>query len=84
MAPTARQLEEALIKAATSLFEADPDNVTVNMVRNNAAESLSIEESFFTSAQWKTKSKDMIKGYVVSKPRVSHTAHSLTPSFSLT
>ncbi|KAI9901317.1 hypothetical protein N3K66_003134 [Trichothecium roseum] len=64
MAPTARQLEEALIKAATSLFEADPDNVTVNMVRNNAAGSLSIEENFFTSAQWKTKSKDMIKGYV--------------------
>ncbi|OAA45399.1 transcriptional regulator [Metarhizium rileyi] len=64
MAPSTDQLEEALISGTCQVFNAAPDATTVNKVRKLVEESLDLEEGFFTSEDWKQKSKGLIKQYV--------------------
>lgn len=66
MAPSAKKLEAALIDATCQVFKAEPDATTVNKVRRQAEENLGMEDGFFAGAQWKLKSKSLIKEYVVS------------------
>lgn len=66
MAPSTNQLEEALINGTYHVFTAEPDATTVNKVRKHVEESMGLEEGFFTSDDWKQKSKALIKQYVVS------------------
>ena len=69
MAPSAKNLEAALVEATNKVFLADPDNTTVNKVRKQAEEDLDLEEGFFANEEWKSKSKSIVKEHVVSFPR---------------
>ncbi|EFY91962.1 hypothetical protein J3458_018920 [Metarhizium acridum] len=64
MALSTNQLEEALIDGTYHVFTAEPDATTVNKVRKHVEESMGLEEGFFTSEDWKQKSKALIKQYV--------------------
>lgn len=66
MAPSAKTLEAALVDATCEVFKAKPDATSVNKVRRQAEENLGLDEGFFAGAQWKQKSKSLIKEYVVS------------------
>lgn len=66
MAPTTTELEEALIIGTHQVFTAEPDATTVNKVRKHVEESMDLEDGFFSSGDWKQKSKALIKEYVVS------------------
>lgn len=68
MAPPAKKLESALIDATCQVFEAEPDATSVNKVRKQAEENLALEDGFFAAGNWKQKSKNLIKEYVVSTP----------------
>ena len=65
MAPSKKELEEALIAATCSVFAADPETTTVNKVRKQAEGDNDLEDGFFRSEQWKGRSKELITEYVV-------------------
>lgn len=65
MASSTERLAAALLKATDEIFQAEPDATTVNKVRKQAESDLGLEEDFFLSAEWKSKSKSLIKGQVV-------------------
>lgn len=65
MAPSAKKLEAALLKATNQIFQAEPDATTVNKVRKQAESDLDLDEDFFLSGEWKSKSKSIIKTQVV-------------------
>lgn len=71
MAPKASVIEAELTKSVRELFATDRDNLTVNTVRKNVEDKLGLDDGFLRSGQWKTKSKDMITGSVVSVFRCS-------------
>lgn len=60
------KLEAALIQATCDVFKAEPDATTVNKVRKQTEENLDLEEGFLAGEEWKSKSKGLIKEYVVS------------------
>jgi len=64
MAPSKKELEEALIAATCSVFAADPETTTVNKVRKQAEGDNDLEDGFFRSEQWKGRSKELITEYV--------------------
>ncbi|KND89410.1 hypothetical protein TOPH_06070 [Tolypocladium ophioglossoides CBS 100239] len=64
MAPSTKKLEQALIDGTSEVFNAEPDGTSVNKVRRHVEEKLGLEEGFFTSGNWKQKSKALIKEYV--------------------
>jgi hypothetical protein len=65
MAPSEDEIEQALLDATYQVFQATPDETTVNKIRKQTEENLSLDDGFFSSAEWKQKSKSLIKERVV-------------------
>lgn len=65
MAPSEDEIEQALLDATYQVYQATPDETTVNKVRKQTEENLSLDDGFFSSAEWKQKSKSLIKDRVV-------------------
>ncbi|CAM1504044.1 Fc.00g016350.m01.CDS01 [Cosmosporella sp. VM-42] len=61
MAPSATKLEDALLQGTYDIYRVEPDATTVNKVRKHVEEELGLEDGFFSSGQWKSKSKTLIK-----------------------
>ncbi|CAK7199800.1 hypothetical protein SEUCBS139899_002486 [Sporothrix eucalyptigena] len=55
------KLEKALKDAAQAIFRIDRDNLTVNAVRTRAESSLGLDEGFFKSEEWKSRSKAIVQ-----------------------
>jgi len=68
MAPSTQELETKLRKAVEKAYKEDPDSLTVKKVRTRVESDLGLEEGFFTSADWKDKSKALIKEWAVGGP----------------
>lgn len=66
MAHSETTILKALRDGITELYRIDPDVLTVKYVRNHVAKQLDIDPSFFTTPEWKTKSKEIIVEAVVS------------------
>ncbi|QPG93634.1 hypothetical protein C2857_001321 [Epichloe festucae Fl1] len=64
MVPSPKELEAALIDGTYQIFTSEPDATTVNKVRKRVEEEKGLDEGFFTSEEWKQKSKTLIKEYV--------------------
>ncbi|KAF4957715.1 hypothetical protein FGADI_2954 [Fusarium gaditjirri] len=64
MAPSEDKIEEALLDATYQIYQATPDETTVNKVRKQTEENLSLDEGFFSNAEWKQRSKNLIKDRV--------------------
>ncbi|KAI0441302.1 hypothetical protein F4803DRAFT_523736 [Xylaria telfairii] len=64
MAPRAETLEGYLKEATRQLYDADPNTVTVNLVRQHAEEQNDLEKGFFMAQDWKARSKTMITEFV--------------------
>ncbi|CVK87184.1 uncharacterized protein FMAN_05690 [Fusarium mangiferae] len=64
MAPSEDEIEQALLDATYQVYQATPDETTVNKVRKQTEENLSLDDGFFSSAEWKQKSKSLIKDRV--------------------
>jgi hypothetical protein len=65
MASNTKKLKSALVDATVDVFNAEPDATTVNKVRKQAETNLGLEPGFFSGAEWKQSSKDLIKEHVV-------------------
>jgi hypothetical protein len=65
MSLSTKELEEALIDGTHQIFTAEPDATTVNKVRKHVEETLNLDDGFFTTEDWKQRSKALIKEYVV-------------------
>ncbi|KAM0240492.1 hypothetical protein ACHAPO_002392 [Fusarium lateritium] len=61
MAPSNDEIEQALLDATYQVYQSDPDDTTVNKVRKQTEENLSLEDGFLSSDDWKKKSKELIK-----------------------
>lgn len=46
----------------------DRELLTVRYIRENVERHLKLENGFFSSPEWKGKSKELIKGYAVRSP----------------
>jgi hypothetical protein len=67
MAPDDAALEKALVDAVNHMLATGDDSgVTVNSVRKHVEEELGLEEGFFRSDEWKTRSKELIRAANVS------------------
>ena len=67
MAPSEKQIIAEIHTVIEQIY-ADPanrDNLTVRLVRDNVEPKLGLEKGFLTQAQWKEKSKKIIKEYAV-------------------
>jgi hypothetical protein len=67
MAPSEKQIISK-IQAVIEEIYADPssrDNLTVRFVRDCVEPKLGLEKGFLTQAEWKEKSKKIIKEYAV-------------------
>lgn len=69
MSPSDEEIEHALLDATYQVYQAFPDETTVNKVRKQTEENLSLEDGFFSSGDWKKKSKDLVKERAVSFTR---------------
>ena len=74
MAPSGKDLEAALIQSTSTIFAEDSENISVNKVRKHVESELDLEDGFFTNGEWKQKSKDLIRDYVVSATFLRHTS----------
>ncbi|KAF4345297.1 transcription factor [Fusarium beomiforme] len=61
MAPSGDEIKQALLDATYQVYQATPDETTVNKVRKQAEKKLSLVEGFLTNAEWKQRSKSLIK-----------------------
>ncbi|CAG2008185.1 unnamed protein product, partial [Fusarium graminearum] len=61
MAPSNDEIEQALLDATYEIYQSHPDDTTVNKVRKQTEENLSLEDGFLSSGDWKKKSKELIK-----------------------
>lgn len=61
-----KTLEDALVLAVHEIFDGSREELSVNNVRKQCESKHGLEEGFFASAEWKLKSKTIIKGRVVS------------------
>ncbi|KAL6400713.1 hypothetical protein AUP68_16428 [Ilyonectria robusta] len=64
MAPPAKKIEQALLDGTYEVYSEAPDDTTVNKVRKHVEEKLSLKDGFFTTGNWKAKSKTLIKDRV--------------------
>ncbi|KAF5679066.1 transcription factor [Fusarium circinatum] len=64
MTPSEDEIEQALLDATYQVYQATPDETTVNKVRKQTEENLSLDDGFFSSPEWKQKSKSLIKEQV--------------------
>jgi hypothetical protein len=69
MAPSDEEIEQALLDATYQVYQAFPDETTVNKVRKQTEENLSLEDGFLSSGDWKKKSKELVKERAVSFTR---------------
>jgi hypothetical protein len=67
MAPSAKNIEQALVDGTCAVYRAEPDATSVNKVRKHVTDELDLDEEFFASAKWKAKSKTIIKETVVRR-----------------
>jgi hypothetical protein len=68
MAPSDAALEKALVDAVHHMLATGDDaGVTVNSVRKYVEEKLDLEDGFFRAAEWKTRSKELIRAANVSR-----------------
>lgn len=81
MPPSEDEIEQALLDATYQVYQATPDETTVNKVRKQTEENLSLDDGFFSSAEWKQKSKSLIKDRVVCFAHERHLHHKLTRIF---
>ena len=66
MAPNPQALEDGLVAAVRELFSGpDREQLSVNTVRRRVEDRFGLEEGFFAGAEWKAKSKSVIKDAVV-------------------
>ena len=64
--PTPQVLEDELVAATRVLFSGpDREQLSVNTVRRRVEDKFDLNEGFFAGAQWKAKSKQIIKDAVV-------------------
>lgn len=64
-----KSLEDALVLTVHDIFEGSQrDELSVNNVRKQCEEKNGLADGFFASTEWKTRSKTIIKGKVVSSP----------------
>ncbi|KAG9240401.1 hypothetical protein BJ878DRAFT_449513 [Calycina marina] len=63
MAPNAEKLEAKLRRAVEAIYKEDSESLTVKKVRERVAKEQNLEDEFFTSREWKDKSKAMIKAW---------------------
>ncbi|RGP78084.1 transcription factor [Fusarium longipes] len=61
MAPTDDEIEQALLDATYQVYQANPDETTVNKVRKQTEQDLGLDDGFLASDDWKKKSKELIK-----------------------
>ncbi|KAJ4136246.1 hypothetical protein NW768_003855 [Fusarium equiseti] len=61
MAPSNDEIRQALLDATYQVYQATPDETTVNKVRKQTEENLGLDDGFLSSDDWKKKSKDIIK-----------------------
>lgn len=61
-----KTLEDALVAAVHDVFEGAREELSVNTVRKQCETDHGLGEGFFGTGKWKTKSKTVIKGRVVS------------------
>ncbi|KAF4449755.1 transcription factor [Fusarium austroafricanum] len=61
MAPSDDEIEKVLLDTTYQVYQASPDETSVNKVRKQAEEILGLEEGFLLSSEWKQKSKTLIK-----------------------
>ncbi|KAI1756222.1 hypothetical protein F4782DRAFT_526778 [Xylaria castorea] len=64
MAPPVEALKGHLKEATRQLYDADPNTVTVNLVRQRAEEQNNLEKGFFMTQDWKARSKTLITEFV--------------------
>lgn len=72
MAPSDKEIEDAILQGTCEVYENDPSDTSVNKVRKHVEEKLSLEDGSLSNGEWKTKSKNLIKQRVVSQFMVSH------------
>lgn len=84
MAPSEDKIERALLDATYQVYQATPDETTVNKVRKQTEENLSLDEGFLSSAEWKQKSKSLIKERVVCLAFERRLYHKLTQNLGET
>lgn len=64
--PNPQALEDGLVAAVRELFSGpDREQLSVNTVRRRVEDGFGLEEGFFAGAQWKARSKQIIKDAVV-------------------
>ncbi|KAJ4024316.1 hypothetical protein NW752_002884 [Fusarium irregulare] len=61
MAPSSDEIRQALLDATYQVYQATPEETTVNKVRKQTEENLGLDDGFLSSEDWKKKSKDIIK-----------------------
>ena len=66
MAPSDKKIETELLKTVREVFESDKDELTVNTIRKRVESDLDLEDGFFSTGEWKDKSKKLIKELAVS------------------
>lgn len=64
MAPPAKTLERDLKKVVRKLFDAE-EELTVNAVRKQVEELHGLDVDFFSAPEWKSRSKTIIKDFLV-------------------
>nr|CEG04223.1 unnamed protein product [Fusarium clavum] len=61
MAPSNDEIRQALLDATYQIYQATPEETTVNKVRKQTEENLGLDDGFLTGDDWKKQSKDIIK-----------------------
>ena len=72
MAPSNKAIEASLRNAVEKAYKEDRDSLTVKRVRTQVESNLGLVDGFFTSAEWKDKSKALIKEWAVSGIVIFH------------
>lgn len=66
MAPSHETIEQTLRDAVFDIFKNDPDRLTVNKARQHVVDKLGLDSTYFKdTAEWKDRSKDLIKELAV-------------------
>jgi hypothetical protein len=70
MAPSEIQIIAAIHTTIEEIYSVpeNENNLTVRIVRDTVESKLGLEKGFFTQAEWKDKSKKLIKEYAVCHP----------------
>ncbi|KAF6828574.1 transcriptional regulator [Colletotrichum plurivorum] len=61
MAPSDKKLEAELLSAVRDIYKTNSEDLTINFVRKRVENDLDLEDGFFSSPEWKDRSKKLIK-----------------------